>query len=46
MVGALGGRLIIGTAPDGGARVGLRVPEPGPARGEPVRPESAGQAVA
>ncbi|MCP3787199.1 HAMP domain-containing histidine kinase [Micromonospora sp. A3M-1-15] len=46
VVGALGGRLVIGAGPDGGARVGLRVPEPGPARPEPVHPASAGQPVA
>ncbi|MCI4065920.1 HAMP domain-containing histidine kinase [Micromonospora sp. R77] len=42
VAGSLGGRLTVGTGPDGGARVGLRVPErlpagPTPATGGPTR---------
>ncbi|SBT40037.1 sensor histidine kinase [Micromonospora auratinigra] len=40
VAGALGGRVVVGPGPDGGARVGLRVPErvpTGPSRPEPPR---------
>ncbi|MGW5670984.1 sensor histidine kinase [Micromonospora sp. NPDC003776] len=42
VAGALGGRIVIGTGPGGGARVGLRVPEralAGAPRPEPVHAE-------
>ncbi|MCW3815121.1 HAMP domain-containing histidine kinase [Micromonospora sp. DR5-3] len=44
VAGALGGRVTVGAGPGGGARVGLRVPEPpptGPTRPEAARPELA-----
>ncbi|SCE94802.1 sensor histidine kinase [Micromonospora mirobrigensis] len=43
VAGALGGRVVVGVGPDGGARVGLWVPEREPAgtpRPGPVRPRS------
>ncbi|MEU1686670.1 HAMP domain-containing sensor histidine kinase [Micromonospora sp. NPDC005707] len=45
VAGALGGTVVVGSGPDGGARVGLRVPEPQPAGHpwpEPVRAEPTG----
>ncbi|PWR06294.1 hypothetical protein DKT69_37165 [Micromonospora sicca] len=40
VAGSLGGRVTVGATPGGGARVGLRVPEPTPVGGSaPPRPE-------
>ncbi|MEU2609994.1 HAMP domain-containing sensor histidine kinase [Micromonospora sp. NPDC007271] len=44
----LGGRVTVGSGPDGGARIGLRVPELSPAdaaRPEPARPAATGDPV-